>query len=302
MSTPGRLRLTLIYMAVLAVIVGVLSLALGAALLRLQEGAPHTMTLALHAEGAPVAVITLVMWVVVIDLSVLALGAAGAYALAGYTLRPVTAARERQQRFAVAASHELRTPLTVLQGTLEAALLRPRTPAQYEDVVRRATSEAERLGALLAALLTLAHDEGGVGEPAVHAQGKGQTLTVALEEPLPVRGDGRALGQAITALLDNAVTYTPVGGTLHLVGRRARGRVTLTLRDNGPGIAPEHLRRLFEPFYRVNSAYTGAREHSGLGLAYVAHITHVHRGRLSVTSQLGAGSAFTLTLPLARSR
>ncbi len=144
MSTPGHLHLTLIYVAILAVIVGVLSLALGVALLRLQEGAPHTMTLALHAEGAPVAVIRLVMWVVAIDLSVLALGAAGAYALAAYTLRPVTAARERQQRFAVAASHELRTPLTVLQGTLEAALLRPRTPAQYEDVVRRATSEAER--------------------------------------------------------------------------------------------------------------------------------------------------------------
>jgi len=136
MSTPGHLHLTLIYVAILAVIVGVLSLALGVAL--------HTMTLALHAEGAPVAVIRLVMWVVAIDLSVLALGAAGAYALAAYTLRPVTAARERQQRFAVAASHELRTPLTVLQGTLEAALLRPRTPAQYEDVVRRATSEAER--------------------------------------------------------------------------------------------------------------------------------------------------------------
>jgi len=125
---------------------------------------------------------------------------------------------------------------------------------------------------------------------------------VALEGPLPVRGDGRALGQAITALLDNAVTYTPVGGTLHLAGQCARGRATLTLRDNGPGIAPEHLRRLFEPFYRVNSAHTGAREHRGLGLAYAAHITHAHRGRLSVTSQVGTGSAFTLTLPLDRSR
>jgi signal transduction histidine kinase len=250
------------------------------------------------------------------DLAVLLLGALGAYALAGRTLRTIAEAQARQERFAVAASHELRTPLTVLLGTLEAALLRPRTPEEYEDVVRRAQAEAEHLVILLDDVLTLAHAQSGAAariaapldlHAVAHASaadiraqavGKKQTVVVAVEGPLPARGDAQALQQAITNLLDNAVTYTPMGGTIHLAGRRGRRHVLLVVRDTGPGIAPEHLPHLFEPFYRVDPARGNGVGHVGLGLVRAAHVARAHGGRLTIESQLGVGTAATLALPL----
>ncbi len=94
-----------------------------------------------------------------IDLGALLAVAVGAHALAGYALRPVREARARQELFAAAASHELRTPVTVLLGTLEATLLRPRAPEEYERIVRRAVEEAALLAALLDDILPFAHDD-----------------------------------------------------------------------------------------------------------------------------------------------
>ncbi len=256
------------------------------------------------------------------DLGALLLGAPAAYALAGYALRPAREALEREERFAVAASHELRTPMTVLLGTLEAALLRRRTPEQYEDVLHRATAEAVHLSDLLDEVLTLAHVESGLDNPfstpldlravaraAVAnarplAEGKGQTLDTTMDAPLPVRGNGPTLQRALASLLDNATTHTPPGGAIRLTARRARGTVALTIRDTGPGIAPEHLPHLFEPFYRVDPARTGDDDgrHAGLGLSRAARIARAHDGRLTVESHVGQGSAFTLSLPLDRER
>ncbi len=182
------------------------------------------------------------------DLGALLLAAPAAYALAGYALRPAKEALEREERFAVAASHELRTPMTVLLGTLEAALLRRRTPAQYEDALRRATAEAVHISDLLDEVLTLAHVESGADTPfsvpldlctvareaAAEARplaaGKGQTLDAPLDAPLPVRGNARLLRRAIDSLLDNAMTHTPAGGAIRLTARRTRGRVALRTR------------------------------------------------------------------------
>ena len=257
------------------------------------------------------------------DLGALLLAAPAAYALAGYALRPAKEALEREERFAVAASHELRTPVTVLLGTLEAALLRRRTPAQYEDALRRATVEAVHISDLLDEVLTLAHVENDIDTPSSlpldlctvaraavaearrrvrgpQAAGTAQTL----DGPLPVRGNACMLRRAINSLLDNAMTYTPAGGAIHLTARRTHGRVALTIRDTGRGIAPEHLSYLFEPFYRVDPtrAHAGDTRHAGLGLSRATRITRAHGGRLTVESQVGRGSAFTLSLPLDRER
>jgi signal transduction histidine kinase len=256
------------------------------------------------------------------DAGALLVGAPAAYVLAGYALRPAWEARAQQERVAVAAAHELRTPMTVLLGTLEAALLRRRTPEQYEDVLRRATEEAVHLSDLLDEVLTLGHVESGLDTPlsvpldlravaraAVadarpHAEGKGQTLDATLDGPLPVRGNGPTLQRALDSLLDNAVAHTPAGGAIRLTARRARGTAALTIRDTGPGIAPEHLPHLFEPFYRVDPARVsdGDVRHAGLGLSRAARIARAHDGRLTVESRVGAGSAFTLSLPLDRGR
>lgn len=227
---------------------------------------------------------------------------------------------DRQQRFAVAASHELRTPLTVLQGGMEVALLRRRTPEEYEQILARSAEEAGRMGALIADLLALARTqtdrEALTLEPLAlraiardaadgalpFADRKGQTLELALDAPLPVEGDRIKLRQALANLLDNAVAYTPEGGIIRVVGRHDHGRAVVEVRDTGSGIATEHLPHLFEPFYRADSARGGGGTQVGLGLALASWIARSHGGHLSVESRVGVGSAFTLSLPLAAHR
>ncbi len=302
--TIPRLRLTLAYLAALAGVVALPRLA--------QRALPRHRRSRRQRHDARV---------VAADLGTLLLGVPAAYALAGHALRPIRAALAREERVTVAAAHELRTPMAALLGTLETALLRRRTPAQYEDVLRRVTEEAVHVSDLLDEVLTLAHVESGVDTPfsarldlrevaraAVadvrpRAEGKGQTLAAALGGPLPVRGNGPTLRRALDSLLDNAVVHTPSGGAIRLTARRTRGQAALTVRDTGPGIAPEHLPHLCEPFYRLDPARTsdGDGRHAGLGLSRAARIARAHDGRLTIASQVGVGSVFTLSLPLDRS-
>src|ERR671933_1212596 len=260
MFSTARLRLTLWYLAVLGTIVVLLSLARYEVLLRLQQAEALALerimrhgVAQLFARDAR----ALAWQIAAIDLGMLILAALGAYVLAGRTLRPIQEAMERQERFAVAASHELRTPLTVLQGTMEVALLRERTPAEYQEILRTAAVEAERMGLLIGDLLALARMQSDretlVLEPldlheVTHeaaegvrqlAERKGQTLEVALDGALPIAGDRLKLRQALTNLLDNAVTYTPEGGTIRLTARHRRGRAMIAVCATGPGIAAQ---------------------------------------------------------------
>lgn len=234
-----------------------------------------------------------------------------------HLLRPSYAAREREERLVRALSHELRTPLAALLGTLELALLRRRTPEQYEDVLRQGVEDAAYLSDLLDEIFTLAQIASGqptpfavpldlretateaVADMRPRARGKGQTLVVAVDEPLLVHGNALLLRQVVNALLDNALTYTPRGSTVDLRADRSADMVRLAVRDDGPGIAPEHLPYLFEPFYRVDPsrALVDGERHPGLGLSRATHIARAHQGQLSVESKVAHGSTFTLLLP-----
>jgi signal transduction histidine kinase len=223
---------------------------------------------------------------------------------------------ERQERFAAAASHELRTPLTVLQGTLEVALPQDRRPAEYREILSKAATETARMGTLVGDLLALARvqsdreilareplDLRAVAREATEgveplAARKGQRLEVMLHGPLPTYGDPLKLRQALTNLLDNAITYTPEGGAIRLSAHAASGRAVLAVRDTGPGIEAQHLPHLCEPFYRVDTARGGGSDHAGLGLALATWIVQAHGGHLAVESRIGAGTVFTLSLPL----
>lgn len=320
MFDTARLRLTAWYLAILAVLMLLLSAALYDILLHLQQSEARAIVpLAHHGVAGLFArnEHTLALQIGAIDLGVLVLATLGAYVLAGHTLRPLQEAMDRQERFAVAASHELRTPLTVLQGTLEVALLRDRTPDEYKNILSGAAVEAARMGTLVGDLLALARTQSDretlarqpldlaevAREAAADARPlaahKGQTLEVALQGPLPARGDHLKLRQVLVNLLDNAITYTPRGGTIRLSARHARGHAVIEVRDTGPGIAPQHLPHLFEPFYRVDSARGASAGHSGLGLALASWITQAHGGHLTVESHVGVGTVFTLSLPLA---
>jgi signal transduction histidine kinase len=316
--SAARLRLTLWYLAILGAIVALLSLVIYRILDSLQDSELHAIGAAQRHGVADLFardVRLLAVQILALDAGVLILAALGAYVLAGRTLEPIEQAMDRQQRFAAAASHELRTPLTVLRGNMEVALLNRRTVDEYEEILRRSADEATRMGVLVADLLALARaqrdaealslellDLGAIAREAAEgirplAEGKQQALELRLDGSLLVQGDPLKLRQVLSNLIDNAVAYTSAGGTILITGRLERRHVLVEVRDSGPGIAAEHLPRIFEPFYRVDAVRSGDSAHTGLGLALAAWIVRAHHGRLSVDSQVGVGTVFSLGLP-----
>ena len=320
MFSAARLRLTLWYLAILSVVVGLLSLVLYRILVSLRATELRAVG---PAERSGIAQLfardegRLALQILALDAGIIILAALGAYFLAGRTLSPISRTMERQQWFVAAASHELRTPLTALRSSLEVTLLQPRAPEHYVQAISQAVGEAHRMGALVTDLLTLARfqrdaeslslgllDLRDVVRDVVEAvrplpDQKTLGLKVQLDEPLLVVGDALKLREALTALVENAIAYTPAGGEIRIQGSVQRDQVTLQVGDSGPGMAPEHLPHIFEPFYRVDAARVGNGSHTGLGLALAAWIVRAHRGRLAVESRLGSGSVFTIFLPKA---
>lgn len=321
MFSSARIRLTIWYLGILAVIIGLLSFVLYRILVNLHRAELRAISPAtrgpiarLFAEHQP----TMALEIVVADAVLLLLAGVGAYLLAGRTLRPINLALVRQQQFAAAASHELRTPLTALQGTIEVALLRRREPEEYERVLRdsltdltlmsllikdlltmaRAQHDADAMAVMELDLCTLAHQVAATLQP--QAEAKQQSLHVDLAGPLPVLGDSLKLRQVLLNLLDNAVHYTPPGGTVRLTGTHSHNQVQVEVRDTGEGIDVAHIRHVFEPFYQVDPDRGDSHGRVGMGLAIADWIVKAHGGTLSVKSQPGIGSVFTLTLPLAR--
>ncbi len=223
--------------------------------------------------------------------------------------------------FVANASHELRTPLAYLKGSVE-TLLGPAKddPAARETFLKTMGEQAERMSRLVDDLLSLSRVEmreylppsGEADLAAVlanvaqtlepMARRAGVTLTLFGEDKLAaVRGDHDELAQVFQNLVQNAIKYGREGGKVDVrlsedVGARAvRHRVDVI--DNGPGIAPQHLPRLTERFYRVNVAASREKGGTGLGLAIVKHIINRHRGELIINSQLGHGSTFSVILP-----
>jgi two-component system sensor histidine kinase SenX3 len=114
---------------------------------------------------------------------------------------------------------------------------------------------------------------------------------------MSVIGDRAQLVSAVGNLIDNAVKYSDQGSIVKVEVRREEGRMLISVADNGPGIAAEHLGRVFERFYRVDDARSRGTGGTGLGLAIVRHIALLHGGDVSVTSEVGSGSTFTLSIP-----
>jgi signal transduction histidine kinase len=317
MFSTARLRLSGWYLLILTLIIALLSAPLYYLLLvaqrtelkSLHSGLGHAIDLVFADDEG-----TLAVQIVILSVATLLVAAIGAFVLAGRTLQPIEEVMDRQRRFAAAASHELRTPLTVLQVSLEVALLKRRTPEEYEQTIRGAIQEIVHMGQLAKDLLILARNETEAGTLALLplclddvaraaveraeplSRQKGQTVEVMVSDRLPIQGDELKLRQALLNIVENAVIYTPKGGSICVMGRRERGRAVLEVRDTGPGVAAEHLCHLFEPFYQVNSARSDSG-HAGLGLALAAWIVRAHGGHIEAASQVGSGTVFRLSLP-----
>ncbi|MEO0495042.1 MAG: ATP-binding protein [Actinomycetota bacterium] len=219
----------------------------------------------------------------------------------------------RIRSFVADASHELRTPLTTLMGYADLhrqGLLT--SDAAVDDAMRRIRGEAKRMSSIVEHLFLLANlDEGTIPiEPAVVAVGQlladvaadarvvqpDREITVDVPAPIEVAADPERLLQAVSILVANALTHTPTSATLSLEAEPDRTGVAIRATDNGPGIAAEHLGRLFDRFYRVDNARSRGQG-SGLGLAIARSIAEAQGGTLEVESTPGHGSTFTLRVP-----
>ncbi|MGZ8400792.1 MAG: phosphate regulon sensor histidine kinase PhoR [Methyloceanibacter sp.] len=221
--------------------------------------------------------------------------------------------------FVANASHELRTPLASLSGFIETLQGPARDdPAARERFLAIMGEQAWRMSRLIDDLLSLsrveldAHlrpetvvDLGPViSEVRDSLNPLARERSVALEvtgasAPLAVLGERDDLVRLFENLVENALKYGAAGKRVEIAMRAEGGEAVLTVRDFGPGIAPEHLPRLTERFYRVDAGVSREQGGTGLGLAIVKHILARHRGRLSIESKLGEGATFTVRLPLA---
>jgi two-component system phosphate regulon sensor histidine kinase PhoR len=221
-----------------------------------------------------------------------------------------------RQDFVANVSHELRTPIAAILGYAETlrsgALSDSRHAPQMVEIIHR---QSERLGELVSDLLELSRLDAGerplsaasvslemVARQAIEAMeplaaGKRVSIQLRIPPDLTARADRKALEQVLLNLLDNAIKYTPEGGTVELSGERVGDRAHLSVRDTGLGIEARHLPRLFERFYRVDRGRSREMGGTGLGLSIVRHLVHGMEGEVRVASQLGVGSTFTVVLP-----
>src|SRR5207245_9407843 len=230
------------------------------------------------------------------------------------------AAFDQLRRFTADASHELRTPLTAIRSVGEVALQDQKSPPEYRDVIGSMLEEVDRLTRLVEnllalsradaghiqlqradlSLLTLAHEARSLVE--VLAEEQQQRIAVDGDDPdLRVSADRLILQQAIVNLLDNAIKYSPVERRIVIrVRRGGDSQVFLEVIDQGPGIPTEHRSRVFERFYRVDSARTREWGGAGLGLSIVQWAVEAHGGEITLESEEGRGCTFRMSLPLTR--
>ena len=220
--------------------------------------------------------------------------------------------------FVANVSHELKTPITSIKGfvetLLDGALEDPENSTRFLQIVSR---QVNRLEAIIEDLLTLSRLEKGAEEKITRlergrvsevlkaavemcekkAQDKHIQISVHCDSQLEVQMNSALLEQAIVNLIDNAVKYGPDGSRVDVSADQENGRVALRVQDEGCGIEPKHLPRLFERFYRADKARSRELGGTGLGLAIVKHIALVHRGSVGVQSTVGRGSTFSILLP-----
>ncbi len=230
----------------------------------------------------------------------------------------VSRAQQSQRDLVANVSHELKTPLTSIQGFSQAMIDGTVTHAtEYQELAQIIQQESQRMRRLVEQMLELSRLESGtvrldvaplrvdelvenvgkryarLGEP------KDVSVRWASPHDLVVNADAGRLEQVLVNLLDNALQYTGSGGQVTLFARAARpNRIEFVIQDTGRGIPPDDVPRLFERFYQVERSRTGQGKHVGLGLAIVREIVEGHLGDITVQSSVGAGTTFTVSIPI----
>jgi signal transduction histidine kinase len=246
-------------------------------------------------------------------LAVLLASVAFGFLYAGRALVPIRESLRRQREFAADASHELRTPIAVIKSSVEDLRRNPgQRVADVGSALDDVESEADRLTRLVDDLLLLARADSGRfelrREPVDLSDAAGEALhslarraesagvSLRLEaSPSPVSGDPDRLRQLVGIVIDNAIRHSPSGSTVSVETRADGRQVVAIVQDEGGGIRPEDLPRVFDRFFRAADA---PPDGTGLGLAIARWITQQHDGSISVSSTVGAGARFEIRLPL----
>jgi len=233
-------------------------------------------------------------------------------------LARLEASFERERRFTANAAHELLNPLASVQNEAEVTLRRPRAAHEYQQTLRTILTDAQRLGRLVEQLLDLARLEAGTEQQSkvVNVTALCRQHMATWEEratrcqiALRFEGDTSAfvavramhLETVLDNLLENALKYTPAGGSVQVKVTRGENYALLSVADTGIGFEPGTAERLFDRFYRVDTAEVQTQSGNGLGLAIVQAIVRAYGGTLAATSAgLGEGSTFTVQFPLKR--
>lgn len=226
----------------------------------------------------------------------------------------------KERQFVADASHELRTPLAILQAESSLALEKNRSPAEYQQSLELVSQEIEFMSEIVGKMLLLARSDSGsetidfedvklkplLAELAqdldLLVQDKGLTLELGAMDELKVRGDRIKLKQLFLNILDNAVRYTPGGGTITASLVRRNGHAVASIADTGIGIPAEHLPFIFDRFYRVDKSRTASDGGTGLGLSIAMSVAKIHGGGIEVESEPDKGTTFRVVLPLTGTR
>jgi heavy metal sensor kinase len=233
-------------------------------------------------------------------------------------LARLDASYQRVIQFTADASHELRTPISVMRTNAEITLRKPRTESEYREALSGILVEAENLSRLVEQLLDLARADSGAAALAavranlsealekayrqarVLAESKQLKITAKIPlEPMWVQGDAAALERLFLIFLENAVKYTPSGGTVDVQLSSLDRTAIAEIRDTGIGIAAKDISHIFERFYQADPSRSRDNGGRGLGLAIGRWIAQSHGGDITVESELAKGSSFQIRLPLA---
>jgi len=298
-----------------------------------QHDAPEDRTLRLHAlrfklasgrELVAVAVADrieledryadLIAAFVAISFAALILVAAGGFILVRKSTAPIERSMEFMRRFMADAAHELRTPITILRTRAEVALQQPRDAENYVSALRGVEAEARRLGGIVDSLLVLARADAGerqidkerifLDDIAIDAASAAQIVarqkrvlvTVDEFEEAPVLGDATLIRQLMMIVLDNAVKFTDAGGQVHVRVSMHEGAPTFVVEDTGIGIRQEELSRVFQRFFRGETARSRT-DGAGLGLSIASWIAREHGAEISLSSEPGKGTRVIVTFP-----
>jgi len=248
---------------------------------------------------------------VLMDLVLLAVGAAVSYWYAGWTLQPIAEAHEQQKRFTSDASHELRTPLASMQLENEVFLRQKHfSEEEARALIASNLEEVDRLQRLAGNLLSLnKYERGAVSHASVvigdivadaiartkrNREAKKTTFTPDVVAA-KVDVDRESITELLTILLDNAVKYGPKDGRVEIIGHMQDEAYVLTVRDHGPGIADADLPHIFERMYRGDKARSSKVAGHGIGLSLAQQIAKANEAVLTASNATGGGAEFTLT-------